>query len=65
MKSNIFFFGGLVTSYVLGVIIGLCVGLNCFPSAMDVYQGKTTLEVTYRDSVAIDSCVVFKQDKND
>lgn len=30
------------------------------PTAMDVYRGNTTLEVTYRDSVAIDSTVVFK-----
>ena len=31
------------------------------PTAMDVYKGKTTLEITYRDSVAIDSVVVFKK----
>jgi hypothetical protein len=30
------------------------------PTALDVYQGKTTLEITYRDSVAIDSTVVYK-----
>lgn len=30
------------------------------PTAMDVYQGKTTLEITYKDGVAIDSTVVFK-----
>lgn len=30
------------------------------PSAMDVYQGKTTLEITYKDGVPIDSVVVFK-----
>ena len=30
------------------------------PSAIDVYQGKTTLEITYKDSVAVDSVVVFK-----
>lgn len=28
--------------------------------AIDVYRGKTTLEITYRDSVAIDSTVVYK-----
>lgn len=27
---------------------------------IDVYRGKTTLEITYRDSVAIDSVVVWK-----
>ena len=30
------------------------------PSAIDVYRGKTTLEITYKDSVAVDSVVVFK-----
>ena len=28
--------------------------------AMDIYHGKTTLQVTYKDSVATDSVVVFK-----
>lgn len=28
--------------------------------ALDVYRGKTTLEITYRDSVAVDSVVVYK-----
>ena len=31
------------------------------PTAMDVYQGKTTLEITYKDGVAVDSTVIFKQ----
>lgn len=31
------------------------------PSAMDVYQGKTTLEITYKDGVPVDSVVVFKE----
>ena len=30
---------------------------------IDVYRGKTTLEITYRDGVAIDSVVVFKDKK--
>ena len=30
------------------------------PNAIDVYRGKTTLEITYRDSVAVDSVVVYK-----
>lgn len=33
------------------------------PTALDVYRGKTTLEITYRDSVAIDSTVVYKVKK--
>lgn len=30
------------------------------PTALDVYRGKTTLEITYRDSIAVDSVVVYK-----
>ena len=33
---------------------------NPHPTALDVYRGKTTLEITYRDSIAIDSTVVYK-----
>jgi hypothetical protein len=29
---------------------------------IDVYRGKTTLEITYRDSVAVDSVVVWKEE---
>ena len=31
------------------------------PTAIDVYRGKTTLEITYRNGVPIDSAVVFKK----
>ena len=31
------------------------------PTAMDVYQGKTTLEYKVIDSVKIDSIVIFKK----
>lgn len=30
------------------------------PKAIDVYRGRTTLEITYRDSIPIDSTVIFK-----
>ena len=30
------------------------------PKAIDVYRGKTTLEITYKDRVPIDSIVVWK-----
>ena len=48
---------------VFGVIYG-CLATHWTqrqkPSALDVYRGKTTLEITYVDSVAIDSVVVYK-----
>ena len=31
------------------------------PSAIDVYKGRTTLEITYRDNVPVDSVVVWKE----
>ena len=51
--------------FVVGIWIGV---FSCLsdcdtkdtPTALDVYRGKTTLEITYRDSVAIDSTVVYK-----
>ena len=33
------------------------------PTAMDVYQNKTTLEITYRNGIPVDSVVVFKDSK--
>ena len=30
------------------------------PTAKDVYEGKTNLEITYRDSIPIDTIVVLK-----
>lgn len=33
------------------------------PTAIDVYRNKTTIEVTYRNGIAIDSTVVFKDKK--
>lgn len=48
----------------VGIIICFCViapsKSNDKPSALDVYRGKTTLEITYRDSIPVDSVVVYK-----
>ena len=50
---------------LVGIIAGVCCNtpnstLNNTPTALDVYRGKTTLAITYRDSVALDSIVVYK-----
>lgn len=34
---------------------------NLTITPIDVYRGKTTLEITYRDTIAIDSTVVWKE----
>ena len=45
---------------IWGISISECANPSKAPTAIDVYRGKTTLEITYRDSVAIDSTVVYK-----
>lgn len=49
--STMFFFAALF-SY----------GNEDVPTAKDVYEGKTTLEITYRDSTPIDTIIVFKDE---
>lgn len=38
----------------------LIIAYLCKPKAIDVYRDKTTLEITYKNSVPIDSVVVWK-----
>lgn len=42
------------------IILIAALSLKEKPKAIDVYKEKTTLEITYKDRVAIDSTVVFK-----
>lgn len=53
------------TFFSLGVVIVLCwrFDKDINPTAMDVYQGKTTIAITYEDEVPVDSVVVFKKKK--
>lgn len=58
----------LVTAFVVGYgIAAVGYGIakkrgdkRAGKAMLDVYRCKTTLEITYRDSVAIDSTVVYK-----
>ena len=46
---------------ILNIIIAFCLIINLRkPRAIDVYQGNTTLEITYKESTPIDSVVVWK-----
>lgn len=55
------FFGIILSILLVGEVVLLSSILeDPKPTAMDVYQGKTTLEYTIRDGVKIDSIVVFK-----
>ena len=58
--SWMIFAGGLCMIAIGASFVILHDTIAPMPSAIDVYRGKTTLEITYRDSVAIDSTVVYK-----
>ena len=54
--------------FMLGFLVGGIIGILLHgwlisnkPSALDVYQNKTTLEYKIVDSVVVDSIVVFKK----
>lgn len=50
---------------IVFIVVGFCIlGSRYNPPIrpIDVYRGKTTLEITYRDSVAVDSVVVWKEE---
>lgn len=58
----------------IGIVVGLlillfsialafaCLPDKVSPSAIDVYRGSTTLEITYKDGNPVDSVVVYKDD---
>lgn len=43
-----------------GAAIMVSARYEAHPTALDVYRGKTTLEITYKDGIAVDTVVVFK-----
>jgi hypothetical protein len=56
--ANGFFLGVGVT--FISCIIALVIVEKQRIEPIDVYRGKTTLEITYRDSMPVDSVVVYK-----
>lgn len=52
----------LTISAVMLVMLFLSYENKNTPTALDVYKDKTTLEITYRDSIPVDSVVVFKDE---
>ena len=53
------FLWGMVAGAILGLVVCTSI-LTKHPKAIDVYRGKTTLEMTYRDTIPVDTAVVFK-----
>ena len=44
----------------LFLVLILLISYTTKPKAIDIYKGKTTLEITYKDKVPSDSTVVWK-----
>ena len=42
------------------IVMFLIIAYLCKPKAIDVYRDKTTLEITYKNNVPIDTVVVWK-----
>ena len=59
--SDYYWLVTIVISVILLLSIILSFADKTNPTAIDVYRNRTTIEVTYRNGVAIDSIVVFKE----
>lgn len=54
----------IITIGVIAFITAVLLSIESYnPTAIDVYRGKTVLEVTYRGKIPINSTVVFKSEK--
>lgn len=56
---------GLITGYLISVIVILSILLISIikfyePTAIDVYKGKTSLEITFKNKIPVDSTVVYR-----
>lgn len=49
----------IATTLLLFISIVECVEQD-YPTAKSVYEGKTTLQITYEDSIPVDTVVVYK-----
>ena len=53
-----------ITSFFLSLISCILLFIHLMkPTAIDVYEGRTTLEITYKDGVPVDSTVVWNYNK--
>lgn len=57
---------GIIAGFLI-MVLSIALTHACFPERMtptsiDVYRGHTTLQIIYKDSVAVDSIVVFKDE---
>ena len=64
-KIQIEFFLIIVLAFALGSTIGIIYRHSTEPTALDVYQGKTTLKYIYQDGYMIDSVVIYKDNEHE
>lgn len=54
----------IVSTFISGIGAGILILAICFPNegpkAIDVYRNKTTLQITYKNEIPVDTVVVFK-----
>lgn len=60
-ENSDFFICCLGGTCAFAISLFVVIACDCTPTAMDVYQGNTTLEYTVVDGVKVDSCVIFKK----
>ena len=60
MEKGDLFFLGFIIGGILGVIVSFYT-MSDNPTAMDVYQGKTTFEYVVVDGQVTDSTVIWKK----
>ena len=60
-EDGLFIASLLIILLVIELCLVVIIKEKPTPSALDVYQGKTTIEYTIRDGVKVDSIVVFKE----
>ena len=53
----------LISTILTFIIFVLVIVYMTEPRAINVYRGNTTLEITYKNGIPIDSTVVWKQNK--
>ena len=61
-RFDSFLFGVLVGAILTAIVSGIMYSINSPVEPLDVYRGKTTLEITYKGSIPVDSVVVFKEE---
>lgn len=58
-KMDIFLLVANITALLFLILFIIKIGSQ--PTAIDVYQGKTTLKYEVVDGIAVDSVVIFKK----